>query len=179
MDYTDPQYRPTLIGLAQSIDTLDYFQILNLQQNATERDIRTTYYQMARALHPDRFFQMDDQELKLAVGKIYRRVTEAYTILKEQRKRSAYLQNILGPDREKKLRFTEESEREQKEQQRAKTAIARTPKGKQMHAAAMAEVAKGNLDKAIKNLQSAMLFESGNERLKELIAELKEKKAAS
>ncbi len=177
MDYTDPQYWPTLKNLAQTIDGLDYFQVLNLPQNASSGQIRTTYYQMARALHPDRFFHLPDEELKNSVSKIYRRITESYTILKDDQKRAQYSANINGPERMSKLRFNEESEREQKEKQREALEVAKTPQGKKMFNEAVAEYKKGNYDKALKNLQSALLFESGNEQLKAFKAEIEAKKA--
>ena len=87
MDYTQPEFWPQLKALAGNIDTLDYFQILNLQQTASSVQIRDSYYQLARALHPDRFFHIADEETKDAVHKIYKRVVESYTILKDEKKR--------------------------------------------------------------------------------------------
>ena len=78
MDYTQPQFWPQLKQLAGNIDGLDYFQILNLAQTASSEQIRASYYLLARALHPDRFFHIDDEATKDAVHKIYKRVVEAY-----------------------------------------------------------------------------------------------------
>ncbi|HEY4221006.1 MAG TPA: J domain-containing protein, partial [Myxococcota bacterium] len=71
MDYTEPQYWPSLKELAANIDGIDYFQILNLQSSASGQQIRDSYYALARALHPDKFFHIDDVETKDAVHKIY------------------------------------------------------------------------------------------------------------
>ncbi len=178
-DYTNPQFWPQLKQLAQTIDGLDYYQVLNLAQAASPNDIRASYYQLARALHPDAFYTVPDEELKLAVGKIYRRVTEAYTILKDEGKRKVYLEDINGPERATKLRFTEESEAKKAEKEREAREVARTPQGKKMFAAAMADYQAGRLDKAIKNLQSALLFEMGNEQLKALKDQWTEQKKAA
>lgn len=175
MDYTHPQYWPQLKQLAQTIDGLDYFQVLNLPQDCAPNALKTSYYQMARALHPDKFFHIEDQALKDSVAKIYRRVTEAYTILKDEQKRGIYTRDINGPSRAERLRFNEEAEQEQKQQQREAREVARTPQGKKMYQAAVAEMQKGNYKQALKNLQSAMLFESGNEALKAVIEECKSK----
>src|SRR4051812_3238763 len=107
MDYTDPQYWPSLKQLAASIDGIDYFQILNLQATASGQQIRDSYYQLARALHPDKFFHIDNVGTKDAVHKIYKRVVESYMVLKDEKKRIKYVADISGPDRGKKLRFTE------------------------------------------------------------------------
>jgi DnaJ-class molecular chaperone len=176
MDYTQPQFWPQLKQLAATIDGIDYFQILNVPQGASGDQIRASYYQLARALHPDKFFHIDDEETKEAVHKIYKRVVEAYTILKEEKKRIVYLNDINGPDRIKKLRFTEESEAAQKEQAKAAVKVAKTPKGDQMYQAALVDMQNSRWDKAFKNLQTAVMFEPGNAELKKIMEEVDKKR---
>jgi curved DNA-binding protein CbpA len=175
-EYTEPQYWPQLKSLAQTIDGLDYFQILNLPTTASGQQIRTAYYSLARALHPDKFYHIQEQDLKSAVNKIYKRVTEAYTVLKDEPKRIQYLKDIQGPERAKKLRFNEQAEQEQKEQQRAAAKVAKTPKGEQMYNAALVAQQNGKLDEAFKAMQSAVLLEPGNPELKRLLGELDKKR---
>ena len=175
-EYTDPQFWPQLKHLAATIDTLDYFQILNVAQTSPGAQIKVSYYQLARALHPDKFFHLDDESLKEAVTKIYKRVTESYMTLKDEPKRLKYLRDINGPDRASKLRFSEESEAEQKEQQKAATKVAKTPKGEQMYNTAVVDLQNGRLDAAYKALQSATLFEPANAELKRLLAEVDKKR---
>lgn len=175
-EYTEPQYWPQLKALASSIDGLDYYQVLNLPTTAASPQIRTAYYALARALHPDKFYHIEESELKAAIHKIYKRVTEAYTILKDEPKRLQYLKDIQGPERAKKLRFNEQSEVEQKEQQRAATKVAKTPKGEQMYNASMVALQNGKLDEAFKAMQSAVLMEPANPELKRLLGELDKKR---
>lgn len=175
-DYTDPQFWPQLKHLAATIDGLDYFQILNVAQTSPGPQIKASYYQLARALHPDKFFHLDDEGLKDAINKIYKRVTESYMTLKDEPKRQKYLRDITGPDRLKKLRFTEESEAEQKEQQKTAAKVAKTPKGEQMYNTAMVDLQNGRFDAAYKALQSATLFEPANADLKRLLAEVDKKR---
>jgi DnaJ-class molecular chaperone len=174
-EYTDPQFWPQLKDLASRIDTLDYYQILNIAQTATSAEIRKSYYQFARALHPDKFFALPDEELKVAVHKIYKRITESYTILKDETRRKTYTENINGPERMTKLRYDEQSEQKLKETKRKQAAVAQTPQGEKMFKAAQADMQAQRWDKALKNIQSALLFEPANEKLKELKAELEAK----
>src|SRR5205085_5031288 len=97
-------------ALAQILDELDYFQILKVGQNASPSEIKAAYYRESRAYHPDRFFQMDASEFKDAVGRIYKRINEAYVCLRDDVKRTKYLGDVIGPERQKKLRFVEASE---------------------------------------------------------------------
>ena len=176
MDYTQPQFWPQLQQLAATIDGLDYFQVLNLPNTAAGNQIRDSYYGLSRALHPDKFFHITDEVTKAAVHKIYKRVTEAYTILKDEKKRIKYLADISGPDRAKKLRFTEESETEQKEQAKQATKVAKTPKGEQLYQAALLDMKKGQWDKAFKGIQTAAMLEPGNAELKAMLADLDKKR---
>ncbi len=176
MDYTDPQYWPSLKQLAGNIDGLDYFQILNLTSGASGQQIRQSYYALARALHPDKFFHITEEETKAAVHKIYKRVVESYTILKDERKRIKYVADINGPDRMRKLRFNEESEAEQKEQAKKAVKVAKTPKGEQLYQTALLDMKKSQWDKAYKNIQTAIMFEPQNAELKALLADLDKKR---
>lgn len=176
MDYTQPQYWPQLKQLASTIDGLDYFQILNLPQEAQGAQIKASYYQMARSLHPDKFFQVPDEALRQAIHKIYKRITEAYTILKDDVRRQKYLTDIRGPERQTKLRYNEQSESEVQAQQREKAEVVKTPQGKQMYQAALLDIQAQRWDKAFRNVQSALMFEPANETLQALKAEIEQKR---
>ena len=176
MDYTNPQYWPQLMALAVQIDTLDYFQILNLQQTATPSELRTAYYQLARAIHPDKFFTIGDDNLRAAIHKIYKRVTESYTILKDDPKRQKYVAAINGPNRASSLRYNEELVAQEKQEQRDRKDVAKTPQGKKMYKAALLEMKNGHYDKALRNIQSALMFEPANEQLKKLKDDIAAKK---
>ena len=176
MDYTEPQHWPSLKQLAASIDGLDYFQVLNLQATASGQQIRDSYYGLARALHPDKFFHIDEEETKAAVLKIYKRIVESYMVLKDEKKRLKYVGDIGGPERMKKLRFTEESEAEQKEQAKVAAKVAKTPKGEQLYQTALLDMKKLQWEKAYKNIQTAVMFEPNNAELKALLADLDKKR---
>lgn len=176
MDYTHPQYWPQLNQLAVSIDGLDYFQILNLTQDATVPQIRSSYYGMTRALHPDKFYHIEDQTLRASINKIYKRITEAYSILKDDTRRVKYLRDITGPERLAKLRYSEQTETEVLQEQRQKARVATTPQGEKMYQAALADVQAQRWDAAFRNVQSALMFEPRNEGLLALKAEIEAKR---
>src|SRR5512144_635201 len=94
-------------ALADALDQLDYFGVLKLPQGAGHAEIKAAYYRESRAFHPDRFAAYPDPAFRELVGRVYRRVNEAYTVLRDDKRRAKYLQDIGGPDRARKLRFTE------------------------------------------------------------------------
>lgn len=175
-DYTDPPYWPVLKQLAVTIDGLDYFQVLNLAQDCTPADVKSAYYGQARSLHPDKFFQLPDQALRDSVNKIYKRVTESYNVLRDPVKRKAYTAAINGPDRANRLRYTEAAEAEHKQQQRADKEVCQTPKAKAVYLQASAKMSAGNWDGASKDLQTALMFEPANAKLKALKDEVDAKR---
>lgn len=158
--------------LAAVLDQLDYYAVLKLPQTATPADIKAAYYRESRAFHPDRYAALPSAELKEMIGRIYRRVNEAYTVLRDDRKRAKYLADVTGPDREKKLRFTEADEAEVKEQQKKKLEeqFGQTPNGRKFYAAALKEIEARRWDAAERALKSALMYEASNPKFKEQLA---------
>ncbi len=128
--------------LAAALDQLDYFGILKVPQTATPPEIKAAYYRESRAYHPDRFAAYPDAAFRELVGRVYRRVNEAYTVLRDDKKRLRYVQDVNGPERAKKLRFTEVEEAAVKEEQKKKIEeqFGQTPNGRKFFAAALKEM---------------------------------------
>ncbi|RMG19949.1 MAG: molecular chaperone DnaJ [Deltaproteobacteria bacterium] len=171
----DPQLAIEVQVLRQALDTLDYYQILKVQQDATLSEIKRAYYRESRAWHPDRFYHLPDGELKDGVNAIYKRITEAYTVLRDAEKRAKYTADINSPERERKLRFTEASEQEQKQAKAEREG--KTPQARQAYRAALREMQAKRWEAAVRQLKTALMYESDNElfqeKLKEAEAELK------
>jgi curved DNA-binding protein CbpA len=161
-------------ALAAALDQLDYFGILKLPQSAGAADVKAAYYRESRAYHPDRFAAVPSPEVRELVGRIYRRVNEAYTVLRDDRKRAKYLADVSGPERARKLRFTEAEEAEVKEEQKRKLEeqLGQTPNGRKFYAAALLEVQGERWEAAERALKSALMYEPGNARFKELLAQV-------
>ena len=159
-------------ALAAALDQLDYFGVLKLPQGAGHADIKAAYYRESRAFHPDRFAAYPDRAFRELVGRIYRRVNEAYTVLRDDKRRAKYLQDIAGPDRARKLRFTEADEAEVKEGEKKKIEeqLGQTPNGRKFFATALVEIQAQRWDTAQRALKSALMYEPGNARFKEQLA---------
>ena len=168
----DAQFLIEVETLAAVLDQLDYFGVLKVPQAATPGDIKAAYYRESRAYHPDRYAALESPELKEIIARIYRRVNEAYTVLRDDRKRARYLADVTGPEREQKLRFTEVEEAQVKEEQKKKIEeqFGQTPNGRKFYAAALLEVQGGRWEAAERALKSALMYEPGNARFKEQLA---------
>ena len=62
----------------------DYYEILGVERNATEQELKSAYRQMALKFHPDRNPNNRDAEEK------FKEAAEAYGILSDPQKRAAY-----------------------------------------------------------------------------------------
>ena len=62
----------------------DFYEILGVQKNASDDEIKKSYRKLAMKYHPDR--NKDDKESE----RKFKEVSAAYEILKDSEKRSAY-----------------------------------------------------------------------------------------
>lgn len=169
----DVAFRIEVETLAGALDQLDYFTVLKLALEATPAEIRAAYHRESRVYHPDRYAAVDDPEFRDQVGRIYRRINEAYTVLRDDARRKKYAADVGGPERARKLRFSEDDEAAVKDAQkrRAVEQTGLTPNGRKFYAAALADAQAGRWEGAERNLKMALAYEPGNERFKELLAQ--------
>ncbi|MCP3101803.1 DnaJ domain-containing protein [Myxococcus sp. K15C18031901] len=155
------------------LDQLDYFEVLVLERSASPADIKKAFYRESRTYHPDRFFQLESKELKELVNELYKRVTEAYYVLRDDTKRKKYIVDVTGPERAQKLRFTEASEAESKAavKKEQEEQIGTHPKGRQFYQQAQKDIDGGNWAAAERNLKMALTYEPANARYKEGLTE--------
>jgi molecular chaperone DnaJ len=62
----------------------DYYEVLGVQKNASEQDLKSAFRKLAKELHPDR--NPDDK----AAEQKFKELAEAYEVLKDPQKRAAY-----------------------------------------------------------------------------------------
>jgi len=165
----DPLFEIEAQALSGVIDELDYFQVLKIEQNTPPPKIKDAYFRESRLYHPDQFFAMPNGETKSAVAKIYKRINEAWVVLRDERKRTKYLQDINGPERGKKLRFTEASEEELKKQREQE--LGTTPHGRKTFQQGLLDLDAGRFAQAASNFKMALTFEPQNALFKAKLEE--------
>ncbi len=151
-------------ALAQILDELDYFQILKIGQTAVSLEIKAAYYRESRAYHPDRFSTLEAGDLKDNIGRIYKRINEAYVCLRDDVKRTKYLADVLGPERQKKIRFVEASEQEMKKEKEQE--VGATPQGRKFFIAGLSDMAAQRFASAERNFKMALTYEPNNPNFK-------------
>lgn len=159
-DELDEGFEIEAIALAQIIDELDYFQILKVGQAASPTEVKAAYYRESRTYHPDRFFGMGSGDLKDALGRVYKRINEAYVCLRDDARRAKYLTDINGPERATKLRFVEASEQELKKDKEQEVGV--TPQGRKFFLSGLQDMAGQRFAAAERNFKMALTYEPGN-----------------
>jgi DnaJ-class molecular chaperone len=166
-----------LASIARDLDALDYFQVLQVPQTALSADIKRAFYRESRVYHPDRFFHLEAEVPKEHIGRIYRRITEAYYVLRDDAKRRKYLADLASPERTSKLRYTEASEAELKSE--AKKAqedeFGTNPKARPFFKSALNDMVNQNWAAAERNLKLGLTYEPGNQKFKERLGEVQKK----
>ncbi|MCC6337906.1 MAG: DnaJ domain-containing protein [Myxococcales bacterium] len=177
LDALTPQQTQAVAQFVEEMEAQDYFQVLGLPPTATRGDIKKAFYRDSRTYHPDRVFHLADEAAKQDINSIYKRITEAYYVLRDDAKRAKYLTDLNGPERASKLRFTEASEAEQKAEAKkvVEDEFGTVPKARPFFKSALQDIERQNWGSAERNLKMGLTYEPGAARFKEKLAQVQKK----
>jgi tetratricopeptide (TPR) repeat protein len=89
-DPAEEQLRADLTAMAERLRGRSYFEILGVNERASDEDIRSAYVLMAKRTHPDRFSGASDP-VKRVAGEIFGLVSTAYEHIGDAKRRLDYL----------------------------------------------------------------------------------------
>lgn len=159
------EWRAAVLRVAGRLEDLNYFQLLNLKPEASSVETRRAFRRLAQHYHPDRLGGTQDPELHQAVSAIYRRMTEAYSALRDPTTKAAYIEGLeAGELRLDTAKVRSRSLAKQNAQEPGKTEA-----GKRHYQAALAALEKGDLRAAKSEIRSALLFEREEPGFKALL----------
>ncbi len=159
-----------LRALAQILDELDYYELLEVPRQAHAGALRSAYHARARSFHPDRHRGADAQTLA-AAERIAKRVAEAYAVLRDPRRRKLYDEQLGSADRTGRLRLVEgeqQAERRVRDERQG-----RTPNGRRFVTLAQSDLGRGDVEAAARNLQMALTFEPDNDFFREQLEQVR------
>ena len=153
----------------EALDTSSYYQVLGVANDAPQELIRKAFHRRAVQLHPDRHRETPEPVRSEAYA-LFKRMTEAYRALLDPDSRRAY-DAALAQGR---FRLGDEWT-----EARAKTVDEqlKSPGGQRHYRAAQEALAAGDLQGAELNLKLALSHEGDNPFLKELLDEIRLRRA--
>jgi len=72
----------------------DHFEVLGLKREASAAQVKTAYFALAKAWHPDAAGQDDSPEARQLRAELFARASEAWAVLGEEASRKAYLLDL-------------------------------------------------------------------------------------
>ncbi len=73
------------------LEQLDYYSLLQVDQDATPDAVRRAFHEFAARYHPDKFLRAGHEKANVErAAQIYRRGAEAYKVLTDPKRRRAY-----------------------------------------------------------------------------------------
>ncbi len=72
------------------LEYVDFYQLFGVEHTADRKTIRSSYFEMSKRFHPDKFFRDDVGEMASRVDAIFRFVTKGYQTLSKNKNRAEY-----------------------------------------------------------------------------------------
>ena len=156
-------------ALAGLIDELDYYQLLETQRDVSTSELKRAYYDLSRRFHPDSN-RHQPPDVRFAAERIAKRLTEAWSVLRDPRRRRAY-DAKLGAGDGVRMQLAEADDVAEKKS--VEERLGTTPNGRRYFTLAHTDIDRGDLKAAARNLQMALTFEPKNGYFKEKLDEIK------
>ncbi|MBU0551998.1 J domain-containing protein [Myxococcota bacterium] len=160
-----------LIRVDGILDTGNYYEILGVEADISEADLQAHFHALTRRIHPDLFHGESASTLAL-VNRAYRRVNEAYSVLKSPERRRVYDQG-LKESQGQRLRLSQEDMEQvarRKQRRRGETGTGdyywRVAKATLSQARGHSDAVAPALYEAACLLRTAMAFEPENEHFR-------------
>jgi len=166
-----PSLAPAEIkALVKLVDELDYYQILGVPRDAQASGIKSAYYAVSRRYHPDANRALHG-EVRRDLEHVAKRVTEAYSVLRDAPRRRAYDDQLASDARAVRMQLAEADSQAGKKA--LEDHLGTTPNGRRFFSLARADMDRNDIDSAIRNLQMALTYEPANESFKQKLRESK------
>ena len=162
-------------ALAKIIDELDYYQLLHLETDASVSEVKKAYHSTSRTFHPDVNRHLQSDMLRQC-SEISKRITEAYCVLRDPRRRKSYDQRLASKQglRIQLAEATAAGAKQDTEERQGKT-----PQGRQFYQKASEDIRRDDWLSAENNLKMALTFEASNEFFKEKLEEARQRNKQS
>jgi len=85
-----------LNALARALDEATYYDVLNVQDDATEAQLKRAFYDLSRRYHPDRFYRREVADQAETIERVFTGITTAYEVLRDPLDRQRYDREVVA-----------------------------------------------------------------------------------
>jgi curved DNA-binding protein CbpA len=86
----DIEKKRLILDKYYQVDSMNHYEVLGLTRDADRKSVKTAYYGLVAAIHPDKYFGRNLGHFRQKMEKCFARVTEAYDVLSRQTTRDEY-----------------------------------------------------------------------------------------
>lgn len=169
-----------IYDLARRLDRIDYYVLLGVPRDVEHADLQSRFHLLTRRFHPD-LFHGREEGLGKAVGRVYRRMNEAYAVLRSSERRAQYDSGLAQPYEERQVRLSGDAQNAAR--RREETPGATTSVGEfywdrarvmlKSSQGATGTTPKPVLEEAIRLLHTALIFEPRNSHFQTALTHLR------
>lgn len=84
--------------LNREVESMNYYQILNIERDATPQEVKSAYFEMARKYHPDRFNRELPQDSRDMIEEVFGHITRAFQTLNNEKEKQDYDAKLDKPE---------------------------------------------------------------------------------
>lgn len=170
----DQRTRFEVEALHEVLEEVDFYALLQVPRGANVDQIAEGFARESRKFHPDRFFGVRDPHFVRKLTAIYRKISEANSVLRDDELRGRYDQRLGIVDATDGYNASLQTlEIEVAEEKKARRLVCKTRQGRRYYELAMTAQRNEDLSGMVMNLQFAQSFERGNAALEELLEQAK------
>lgn len=184
----DPARQKEIIDLEKAQEGKDHFALLGLKPGAPVEDVKQAFIEAALRYHPDRYAGMNLGTFRARIERIFRRISEAHSVLSNPEKREAYLRanprlrggvaSVAAPaSSEPDVPMVGDEERRAERQERLARHpyLARTHRLTELMTRSKAAIARGDFEKAFADLNQLANLDPKNREAATMLADVRKK----
>lgn len=184
----EPARQQEIIDLEKAQEGKDYFFLLGLPPGAPIEDVKRAFIDFALKYHPDRYAGLNLGSFRARIERIFRRVSEAHSVLSNPEKREAYLRShprlrggpVVSPAAssaalDEPLQGDEQRRAERQERLSRHPYLARTHRLTELMARSKAAIARGDFEQAYAALNQLVTLDPKNREAGAMLAEVRKK----
>jgi curved DNA-binding protein CbpA len=100
-----------VFDLHDNLESLNYYQILEVTDGASPEDIKKSYFRLARKFHPDLFSRELPSETIQKIDLVFDHITKAYHTLSDEKRKGEYDKQLSTPQGDDRKNQAKEAEK--------------------------------------------------------------------